>query len=307
VSAKTGQVAPWNADYINAAARLESNHTMQFTDKVVVVTGAASGIGQEICRLFGSRGARVGLLDREQSSVHRFAEELRQAGTRCVAATADVRQREELRMAVKVVVDTLGPVDILIPCAGICRASTVSDLKIPELEEILHTNFLGMVYLIDAVLPSMLERERGQIVGISSLAGVRGIPFEPAYSASKAAVAAYLESLRPELRRRGIAVTTVFPGYVQTPLLDEINGSMGADMSNGKALTAVAAAGMIVKAIERRRAYSHFPRSLGLSVSVSQLLPPRVYDHVMERMFNRFPISRLADPLADPLPQPTEP
>ncbi len=183
----------------------------------------------------------------------------------------------------------------MIPCAGICRASTVQDLKIPELEDILHTNFLGMVYLIEAVLPSMLERARGQIVGISSLAGVRGIPFEPAYSASKAAVAAYLESLRPELRRRGIAVTTVFPGYVQTPLLDEINGSMGADMSNGKAVTAVAAAAMIAKAIERRSAYSHFPWSLGVSVSLSQLLPPRLYDHVMERMFrpvSDFPFGR---------------
>ena len=85
-------------------------------------------------------------------------------------------------------------------------------------------NFLGMIYVAEAVLPTMLQRKSGHIVGISSMAGLRGIPFEPAYSASKAAVAAYLESLRSELRQRGIAVTTVFPGYVQTPLLDEING-----------------------------------------------------------------------------------
>ena len=104
-----------------------------------------------------------------------------------------------------------------------------------------------MVYTIEAVLPSMLERNSGQIAGISSMAGVRGIPFEPAYSASKAAVAAYLESLRSELRHRGIIVTTVFPGYVQTPLLDEINGMMGADMSGGKAFTASAAAARIMK------------------------------------------------------------
>ncbi len=72
---------------------------MQFTDKVVVVTGAASGIGQEICRLFGRRGARIGLLDREQGNLDRFAEELSRAGVRCVAATADVRQRDEVRAA----------------------------------------------------------------------------------------------------------------------------------------------------------------------------------------------------------------
>ncbi len=194
-------------------------------------------------------------------------------------------------------VGALGPIDIVIACAGICRASTVDDLKVAELEEIFRTNFLGMVYLIEAVLPFMLERKRGHVVGISSLAGVRGIPFEPAYSASKAAVGVYLESLRPELRARGVAVTTVFPGYVQTPLLDQINGLMGADMSGGKALTAVAAAAMIVKAIERKSAYAYFPLSLGLSVRISRLLPPRLYDRFMDRMSTRLPISRVALPV----------
>jgi short-subunit dehydrogenase len=169
-------------------------------------------------------------------------------------------------------------------------------LKVAEVEEIVRTNFLGMVYTIDAVLPSMLERKRGQIVGISSLAGVRGIPFEPAYSASKAAVTAYLESLRPHLRQRRIFVTTVFPGYVGTPLLDGINELMGADMSNGNASTPAAAAARIVKAIERRSSYSYFPLTLGLGVHLSQLLPPRLYDQVMGRMFSRLPISRLVDP-----------
>jgi short-subunit dehydrogenase len=171
----------------------------------------------------------------------------------------------------------------------------------------LQANFLGLVYMIDAVLPSMLERKHGHIVGVSSLAGVRGIPFEPAYSASKAAVAAYLESLRSELRTRGVVVTTIFPGYVQTPLLDGINGLMGADMANGKAVTAVAAAAAIVKAIERKRSYAHFPFSLGWGVHLSQLLPPRLYDLMIGRMFSRFPISNVVAPaslLENPKPRP---
>ena len=174
-----------------------------------------------------------------------------ETGAPCAAVVVDVSQREQVHAAVREIVGALGPVDIVIPCAGICRASTVDNLKVSELEEIVRTNFLGMVYMIEAVLPSMLERKRGQIVGISSMAGVRGIPFEPAYSASKAAVTVYLESLRSELRPRGITITTVFPGYVQTPLLDEINGLMGADMSSGKAVTPKAAAARIAKAIER--------------------------------------------------------
>jgi len=265
---------------------------MQSTDQVVIITGAASGIGQELCRLFARRGARLGLVDREKSKLDAFAEELRQTGIACSAVASDVRQREEVHDAVRQIISALGPVDILIASAGICRASTVHDLRISDLEEIVGANFLGMVYLIEAVLPSMLERQSGQIVGISSMAGVRGIPFEPAYSASKAAMAVYLESLRSELRPLGMAVTTVFPGYVQTPLLDEINEMMGADMSSGRAFTGEAAAATIMKAIERRRAHVYFPRRLGLSVRLSQLMPPRMYDRVMRRMFSRFSISR---------------
>ena len=273
---------------------------MRSTEQVVIVSGAASGIGSELCRLSAARGARIGLIDRDKVRLEAFADELRQAGVRCEASVSDVREREQVRDAVRRIVGALGAPDILIPCAGICRASTVDDLKIAELEEIVRINFLGMVYLIEAALPSMLERGNGHIAGISSMAGLRGIPFEPAYSASKAAVAAYLESLRTELRQRGITVTTVFPGYVQTPLLDEINGMMGADMSRGKALTASDAAATIMKGIERKCSYIYLPRSLGLSVRLSRLMPPRMYDRVMSRMFSRFSISRRPAAVAKP-------
>ncbi|HST12179.1 MAG TPA: SDR family NAD(P)-dependent oxidoreductase [Terriglobales bacterium] len=265
---------------------------MQSTDHVIIVTGAASGIGRELCRSFARRGSRIGLVDRDKGKLEAFADELRQAGVPCATAAVDVRQREQVHDAVRQIVGALGQADIVITCAGICRASTVDDLKISELEEIVGINFMGMVYVIEAVLPSMLERNSGQIAGISSMAGVRGIPFEPAYSASKAAVGAYLESLRCELRPRGISITTVFPGYVQTPLLDEINGMMGADMSGGKAFTPNAAAARIVEGLERRSSYIYFPRPLGLSVRLSRLMPPRMYDRVMRRMFSRFSISR---------------
>ncbi len=264
---------------------------MPSTGQVILVTGAARGIGQELCRSFARRGAKIGLLDRDKTKLEAFADELRQAGTQCAAAVADVREREQVHDAVREIAGVLGPADIMIPCAGICRGSTVDDLKIAELEEIIRINFLGMVYTIEAVLPAMLERNAGQIVGISSMAGVRGIPFEPAYSASKAAVGAYLEGLRSELRPRGVTVTTVFPGYVQTALLDEINGIMSADMSSGKAVTAPDAAARIVDAIERRRSYIYFPRRLGMSVRMSRFMPARMYDRVMGRMFGRFPIS----------------
>ncbi len=258
----------------------------------ILVTGGASGIGRELCLAFASQGARVGLIDRDQARLEPLAEALRRSGVTCATATADVRERERLHGAVGDITAALGPIDVLIASAGLCRASTVDDLRIAHLEEIVQVNFLGTVYAIEAVLPSMLERGSGHIVGISSMAGVRGIPFEPGYSASKAAVAAYLESLRCELRHRGVTVTTVFPGYVQTPLLDEINGMMGDDMSAGKAFTSAAAAKRIMAGLKRKRSYVSFPTPLWLSVRLSQLMPPRVYDRVMGRMFSRFAISR---------------
>ncbi|MGH6748399.1 MAG: SDR family NAD(P)-dependent oxidoreductase [Methyloceanibacter sp.] len=266
----------------------------RFADQVVLVTGGASGIGQDLCALFARRGARIGLIDRDKAKLESFGGTLRQSGVTCATAAADVREREHLHEAVRQIAAALGPIDILIASAGICRASTVDDLRISHLEEIVQVNFLGMVYAIEAVLPSMLERGSGHIAGISSMAGVRGIPFEPAYSASKAAVAAYLESLRCELRQRGITVTTVVPGYVQTPLLDEINGMMGADMSAGKAFTSIAAAARIMTGLERQRSYISFPTPLWFSVRLSQLMPPRLYDRVMARVFRRFTIGRRA-------------
>ena len=263
----------------------------RFGEQVVLVTGGASGIGRELGLAFARHGAKVGLIDRDQSNLETFANSLRQSGMHCATAAVDVRERDRVHDAIGQISGALGPIDVLIASAGICRASTVDDLKIPHLEEIVQVNFLGTVYAIEAVLPSMLERGKGHIAGISSMAGVRGIPFEPGYSASKAAVAAYLESLRCELRQRGITVTTVFPGYVQTPLLDEINGMMGADMSGGKALTSRAAAARIMAGLERQRSHVSFPTPLWLSVRLSQLMPPRFYDRVMARIFSRFAIA----------------
>ena len=99
---------------------------------------------------------------------------------------------------------------------------------ISKLEEIIQVDFFGTIYAIEAVLPEMLSRASGQIVGIASLAAVRAIPFESAYCASKAALAIYLESLRPPLRRRGVRVTTIFPGFVRTPLLQNLLAESGA-------------------------------------------------------------------------------
>jgi short-subunit dehydrogenase len=259
---------------------------MNFRERVILVTGAASGIGRALCRQLGAAGAHLGLVDRDEAGLERFGSELKAAGARTALAVADVRKREEVRSAVAALTECLGPVDVLIPCAGICGFEVVDDLNVPQVEKMLQINFLGVVYAIDAVLPSMLQRGHGRIVGISSLAGVRAIPFEPAYCASKAGLAAYLEGLRPALRRRGVLVTTIFPGFVQTPLLD---GLMAAGQTSlpSAAMDANTCAAKIIAAVRRGKRVARFPWRTSWLVMLARFLPPLFYDRIMTRMAAR--------------------
>jgi short-subunit dehydrogenase len=257
---------------------------VRLADKVVLVTGAASGMGRALCALLAKEGAHLGLLDRNRDGLVSLAEELERAGVRCAWATADVRDRQAVHSAVRSLVEELGAVDILVACAGITGATFVDDLAIEETEAIVQVNLLGVAYAINAVLPDMLAQKHGQIVGISSLAGCRGMPFTAAYSASKAAVATYLESLRPALRRRGITVTTVLPGFVRTPLMETapVKPPLGL-MEPEKA------ARHILKAILRRSRVYSFPWSTNLVIRMLRWLPPGLFDWLMVRAAAQMP------------------
>jgi short-subunit dehydrogenase len=262
---------------------------MHFTDRVVLVTGAASGIGRALAFRLGREGATVALLDRNTLGLEQMVKELQAAGIPCARAVADVRSREQVQSAVDALATQLGPIDILVASAGVSGISLIDDLRVPQVEEIVQVNFLGVVYTIDAVLPGMLRRRCGQIVGIASLAAIRAIPFESAYCASKAALATYLESLRPALRRRGVSVTTIFPGFVRTPLLDGLLATSGTNAPRGT-MEVEAVAERITSAIRRRSRIVCFPWTTTWLAYGSRMLPPAVYDWVMTRLAARIPL-----------------
>lgn len=251
---------------------------MTLHGKVAVVTGAASGIGRALCHELAREGVRLGLLDRNAEGLASLEKELQEWGVPCGRAAADVSVRQAVREAINALVAELGPVDVLVACAGITGATLVDDLAVEETEAIVRVNLLGVIYCLDAVLTDMLARQRGHIVAVASLAGCRGMPFAAAYSASKAGLMAYLESLRPPLRRRGIAVTTVLPGFVRTPLLT--NAAVQAPMAM---MAPEAAARHILRAIRRRSRVYAFPWSTRLLLSVLRWLPPWLYDWCMAR------------------------
>jgi short-subunit dehydrogenase len=257
---------------------------MTFKDRVAVVTGAASGIGRALCLLLAREGARVGLVDRDQERLASLTGELLSDGVPCATATADVCDRQAVREAFASFTRQLGPADILVACAGITGVTLVDDLAVDQTEAILQANLLGVAYAIDAVLPGMLARKKGQIVALSSLAGCRGMPFSAAYSASKAALSAYLESLRPALRRRGIAVTTVLPGFVRTPLMMKAGVQPPMPMMEPEE-----AARHILKAIRGRHRVYSFPWSTDLGIRFLRSLPAGIYDWMMARGAAKIP------------------
>lgn len=245
---------------------------------VVLLTGAANGIGRASARELGDRGYRLGLIDRDEARLAEVADELRGRGIRLEARAADVRDADAVRSAVDGVEGGVGPTDVLVACAGVGRLSSATDLDLDGLRQMLEVNVLGVAHAIAAVLPGMFARGAGHIVGISSVAAFRGMPWMPGYSASKAAVATYLEGLRPSLKRRGVRVTTVYPGFVRTGMTVETPFRKPVPM-----LEPEEAARYLARAIERRPRDLVFPLSAALGMGLLRRLPARVFDRCMDQ------------------------
>ncbi len=189
---------------------------MQFEGKVVAVTGAAGGIGKELCRLFGAEGAVIAAIDRSPAVVD-FAEALKATGAKAEAAVADIDDAESVRDAFIRLFGTLGTVDILVNNAGLSRASSL-DQTTPELFAAdVGTNLNGAFYCCHAVIPGMKAKKAGAIVNISSVNGLNALG-DPAYSAAKAGMVSLTRTLAVEYGGYGIRANAVCPGTVRTPI-----------------------------------------------------------------------------------------
>jgi short-subunit dehydrogenase len=239
--------------------------------RVVIVTGASSGIGRALAIRLGSEGYRVGLIARRRDALEAVAARIAVA----VSAAADVGDRSALRAAVAEVEGRLGPAEVMVANAGYGMPTELDPLNIGDVEQTMRVNLMGVIYSVEAVLPGMLERGRGHLVAISSLAAFKGLPGESAYCASKAAVNIYMEGLRIALRTKGVSVTTVCPGFVQTAIAAMNTPAMPFLMS------ADAAAGRIAKLIARGRGgVACFPLPMALLMSLIARLPDSWVDRI---------------------------
>ena len=244
----------------------------------VLITGAANGIGRATALELARKGVRIGLIDIDSSGLETLEAELRTIGARYASAVADVSQRRPLRQAVKEIESSLGPVDVLLACAGFGTLTLVPDLALDTLRRTFEVNLFGVAESIEAVLPSMLARGKGHLVGVASLAGYRGFPWMISYSASKAALIAYLEALRPGLARRGITVTTVCPGFVRTAMSTNVPYKRRMKM-----LEPEEAARHLARAVLRRPRNCVFPWNSRMGLIILRYMPDRLFDWCMRR------------------------
>lgn len=248
-----------------------------YRGKVVVITGASSGIGASLARELAGRGAKVGLVARREEMLRELAAEISEAGGEAAWGAADVCDGEGLVRALDAIKNELGPPDVVVANAGTNRPETPKNFQPGNALRLYDINLLGALRLIDWALPGFLERGSGQIVGVASLASYLGLPANAAYSGSKAALRIHLQSLRVSLRRRGVAVTTICPGFVKSELTDRMKFPMPFMWETERATRTMA------DAMERCRGEVTFPWQIALSVGFVARLPARVAEWIMGR------------------------
>jgi len=192
-------------------------------DAVAIVTGASSGIGRAVALALAREGAHVALAARREGPLREVAREIEALGRTALPVPTDVSVREQVSRLVEATLDRWGRVDILIANAGIYVRRPIRDLRVEDLERSMAVNFYGGVYPVLDVLPHMLERGRGHIVLVTSMDAKKGIPPDAPYVAAKFALAGFGDVLRQELHGTGVGVTVVFPGRVDTPLIENLN------------------------------------------------------------------------------------
>ena len=248
------------------------------TPPMILLTGAARGIGRATAFALAEKGCKLGLIDRDAGPLEDVASELKAKGANVAGGSADVSDRDSLFAAIGAIEAKLGATEVLVACAGIGGLTRLPDLDVAGLRSMLGVNMIGVAQSIEAVLPGMIARGSGHIVGVSSVAGFRGLPWMASYSASKAALSAYLEALRPALKRRGVTITTACPGFVRTDLTRDTPFRNPVKMMEPEE-----AGRRIARAALRRPRNCVFPLGTSIGMAFLRHVPDPLFDWMMDR------------------------
>ena len=245
----------------------------------IVITGASGGLGRALAEHYAAPGCLLSLTGRDAARLEATAAACRAKGAATELGVLDVTDAAGIGDWL-LAADRMRPIDILIANAGIGGAAAMpggAGETGPVANEILAVNMAGVINTVTPILPLMLARRAGRVALVSSLAGYLGLPQSPVYSASKAAVRIYGDALRRRVRRHGVQVTNIMPGFVDTPM------SRSLDAARPFCWTAEKAARHIAAAIDRRAAQSVFPWQLRLAIAAQGCLPLGLSDFILSR------------------------
>jgi len=267
---------------------------MYFQNKVIIITGASSGIGKALAIAFLAQGARVALCARNLDKLKDAFKDFNNNNLLLIAA--DVSKEEDCKQFVAQVQQNWGAIDALINNAGISMRALFEDVALDVIRELMDINFWGTVYMSKYALPAILK-SKGIILGVSSIAGYRGLPARTGYSSSKFAMQGFLESLRTELLHTGVHVMWVSPGFTASNIRNTALSATGdaqkeTPLEEGKLMSAEECAARIVKAMETRKRTLVMTLQGKMAVWLNKLIPSFV-DQKVYNLFLKEPNSPL--------------
>jgi len=228
-----------------------------FKDKVVIVTGASSGIGEAIAREFSLNGSKVVLAARSEKKLSDIVKEIKADNCDAIFVKTDVSNEDDCKNLIEKTVEKYGTIDILINNAGVSMRASFLDVDLKVLHRLMDVNFWGTVYCTKYALPYLIDR-KGSLVGVSSVAGFHGLPGRTGYSASKFAMHGFLETIRIENLKKGLHVMIIAPGFTSTEIRKHALTANGQEQGESpkdeiKLMTPEYVAGWVLKGIRKKK------------------------------------------------------
>lgn len=263
---------------------------MKFKDKVVIITGATSGIGEACAHVFGREGAKVVITGRNQSKLDLSSKQLKDHGIDVLPILADAASEVDNQRMAEETLSKFGRIDILINNAGISMRALFQDIDLEVFRKVMDTNFYGTVYATKYCLPAIIQ-SKGSIIGISSINGFRGTPARTAYTASKYAMNGFFESLRTEVMNQGVHILVAAPGFTASNIRNNALTAEGKSQGEsprdeGKMMTSEEVAEELLKATVKRKRDLVLTTQGKLAVFLNKWIPGYMDGLVYREMAN---------------------
>ena len=250
---------------------------MDFNDKVILITGASSGIGRELALRFAKEKCKLALIARRVEILEALREEIENYGSELLTIKCDVTKKDEVKKAVGLTLEKFNRVDgaVLNSGVGLKQSFAVFDSSIGE--QTFAVNYFGIVYFLNELLPVLKKQRSGFVAGISSLADTRGFPVSGFYSSSKAAVTSLLESLKAEYKPFNVKIISVHPGFIKTPMTDKNDFPMPYLMDVQKAVD------IIFNGLKKEKEIIRFPWQMAILTAVLKCMPDSWFQKIVNK------------------------